>query len=426
MQQNSRKKLVGYAVIMLIIFAATELIGYCAYVVQAGTWSIGVANERLAGVLSNPSGGGGAEYSHISLHPYLGYTNNPQTVKPEAHNGIPINEYGFIDSSSPIRMKRASEVIIGITGGSVAAWFFINSSGHLERELKKNEKFRNKDIHFVNMAAGGYKQPQQLMAFAYLLSLGAEFDYLVNIDGFNDLVMPMMYNLPKGVNPFYPTNWLAYSKQVSSKEIFNINQHERERLGLASKFNASFFRNDMFLKSLWFTYDRYLEKKINNEKSGYENSQASDTSVLPFSVAGPKSYGPITSSEQYRPAIADIVSVWSISSETLNGLAKANDVKYFHFLQPNQYIVGSKVLNEQELANAYSEKSSVNLFVNLGYGSLIQSGRRLKKSGIRYKDLTDIYLSNNQTIYIDACCHVNTVGSNIMAEEIAGFILSGD
>ena len=31
----------------------------------------------------------------------------------------------------------------------------------------------------------GYKQPQQLMAYNYLLSLGAEFDAVINIDGYN-------------------------------------------------------------------------------------------------------------------------------------------------------------------------------------------------------------------------------------------------
>ena len=51
---------------------------------------------------------------------------------------------------------------------------------------------------------GGYKQPQQLLTLAYYISLGAEFDTVINIDGFNEVALPPIHNIPKNIYPFYP------------------------------------------------------------------------------------------------------------------------------------------------------------------------------------------------------------------------------
>ena len=70
----------------------------------------------------------------------------------------------------------------------------------------------------VNLGFAGYKQPQQLLALAYFLSLGAEYDLMINLDGYNDIVLPFTDNYNVGVNPFFPRNWnLRISRQPSKK-----------------------------------------------------------------------------------------------------------------------------------------------------------------------------------------------------------------
>ena len=55
------------------------------------------------------------------------------------------------------------------------------------QELKSHPRFANQEIVLLNTAVGGYKQPQPLMVVSYLLALGAHFDAVINIDGFNDV-----------------------------------------------------------------------------------------------------------------------------------------------------------------------------------------------------------------------------------------------
>jgi len=58
--------------------------------------------------------------------------------------------------------------------------------------------------NLVILGFPGYKQPQQLLALAYFLSLGAEYDLIINLDGYNDIVLPVTDNYNLGSTPFSP------------------------------------------------------------------------------------------------------------------------------------------------------------------------------------------------------------------------------
>jgi len=51
----------------------------------------------------------------------------------------------------------------------------------------------------------GFKQPQQLQVLTYFLSVGQEFDMVVNIDGFNDVVWALNNNA-SGLDISIPTD----------------------------------------------------------------------------------------------------------------------------------------------------------------------------------------------------------------------------
>jgi hypothetical protein len=73
--------------------------------------------------------------------------------------------------------------------------------------LERLDRFRGKEIVILSLATGGYKQPQQLMALTYLLALGAHFDLVINVDGFNEVALPAAENVPQGYSPYYPRGW---------------------------------------------------------------------------------------------------------------------------------------------------------------------------------------------------------------------------
>ena len=57
----------------------------------------------------------------------------------------------------------------------------------------------------------------------------------------------------------------------------------------------------------------------------------------------------------------ELVEVWKRSSLQMKVLCDANGTKYYHFLQPNQYVIGSKPMSEAEkrqVVNALSPYKS--------------------------------------------------------------------
>ena len=94
-------------------------------------------------------------------------------------------------------------------GGSVARQFAVNATDLLSDELATCPEFVGWTCQFVRLAGDGYKQPQQLMTLIYMLSLGAEFDVLINLDGQNEAVLPKIDNIPFGLNSAFPGDWAS-------------------------------------------------------------------------------------------------------------------------------------------------------------------------------------------------------------------------
>ena len=91
----------------------------------------------------------------------------------------------------------------------------------------------------------------------------------------------------------------------------------------------------------------------------------------------------------------------------LAALSQANDIAYFHFLQPNQYLKGSKRLTEWEQKNAFNANWEYpwKKAVRAGYPLLSKAGERLRASGVEFFDLTMAFEKELGNIYKDSCCH---------------------
>ena len=132
------------------------------------------------------------------LHPYAGFSRPPNKG----------SDFGFA-GLSPLVKRKKDQVNICILGGSVANQLFA-ASPYLINSLKQNPLFQDKNIQVRSLAEGGYKQPQQLFILNFLLFLGAEYDIVINLDGFNEVALPYTDNIPNQVNPYYPRHWELY------------------------------------------------------------------------------------------------------------------------------------------------------------------------------------------------------------------------
>lgn len=100
------------------------------------------------------------------VHPYVGYV--PLSRAADGGLGVARATQG----SSPT--GAANRVVIAVVGGSFADQFADEGLPHPISRLGELPAFRGKTLVPLNAAVAGYKQPQQLMTVAYLLSLGEQ------------------------------------------------------------------------------------------------------------------------------------------------------------------------------------------------------------------------------------------------------------
>ncbi len=334
------------------------------------------------------------------IHPYLGFAidfNDEQKNR---------TTYGFTTDESPLIKREPGRLNVLILGGSVA-----NS---MEEVLKENlTRACRMPPRVVNLGLGGYKQPQQLLALTYFLSLGAEYDLIINLDGYNEIVLPFTDNYSVGVNPFYPRNWNLRINRQPSKEILatigKVRYMRDSKEDELQVFNSSFFK----WSAVFGLIKMQQFKKLN-----WEINRASLELIKLQQEEGKKfeETGPFVPYQDIRQLYDDAAAVWVRSSERLDQLARANGAEYYHFLQPNQYVKGSKVLTKREMAQAYSEKEKICQAAIIGYPFLIREGKKLREKNINFFDATQVFAKEKETVYIDVCCHFNQLGKDLLAD----------
>jgi hypothetical protein len=345
------------------------------------------------------------------LHPYLGFVYSPErdTGFFRANYDMGISRWGFVDNKEPLQAAAPNRVIVGVFGGSVAWYLTKESEEALVRGLKAVPAWRDKDVVIVRAALFGYKQPQQLMALAYLLAMGAHFDLVVNLDGFNEIVLPVVENLDKQVFPFYPRSWfIRVADSPTSRQIVDrVTSLRAERRRLAELASSPVARYSATANLAWKLADMRVANQIAAEQMAWLRQ--------PMSDGGYAASGPFAPYPGEAETYADLAAKWREASEQMSRLARGNGIPYVHFLQPNQYVEGSKVLTADERAVAIDETFVYARPARTGYPYLISAGRELARDGVWFEDLTPIFKNVTASVYRDNCCHLDKRGNDLMA-----------
>ena len=346
------------------------------------------------------------------VHPYVGTVYDPTAPPDPAVVGdrLEVNRLGYGHPTDPIQKRRDDRYIIAVTGGSVAYYFAYYGGPHLIERLRELPAVGDRDCRIVCLAFPGHKQPQQLMSLAYIRTLGGEFDLVVNLDGFNEIVLAD-WNQRRKVSPAFPRNWPAVLPHGFSQKY--LADHARlwevraERQRNARGIRQSWFRG-MALRQLWWkAHDEMLRSE---ETTLLATAGKSDEEELhSYRRSGPREDYPSDDARYQRFA-----EIWANASIQIEELASGAGFDYFHFLQPNQYDPDSKPLTDEELRMAFDPAHEFRPSVEQGYPVLRTVGARLREQGIRFHD----------TLYGDVCCHLNLRGNELLAERIADVILS--
>lgn len=353
------------------------------------------------------------------LHPYLGWIFSPDgKVSDEAP--VNVNSLGFVDSASSLRKRSPDRIVIGVCGGSVAQQMTFEGEQAFRNRLSASPALKGRTIEIIRLAMAGYKQPQQLMAINYVLSLGGEFDFIINIDGFNETGLVVGENDITGVFAAYPRNWHARLLDVVDPRNFAMSYRLLEiratRQAKAQWWMKSSLRHTWSGSLVWAAQDKRLRSQ--QIDLGLELTRVNRIQGLGFARQGPAQLYS-NEGEMY----SEIVKLWRNSSLQMHHLCVGRGIKYLHFLQPNQYHEGSKPLSAVELEKYYSPNEDFAIGVKKSYPRLMAAGESLRNDGVAFHDLTQLFSSETETIYSDYFCHYNARGTDLMAEAVADRIL---
>jgi hypothetical protein len=272
-----------------------------------------------------------------------------------------------------------------------------------------------------NASLPGFKQPQQLMAYSYLLSQGAEFDVVVNVDGFNEMTMAVIEEKPRGLHPSFPRGWdvmlgnrWSPGRLRQAAELLELRRDQNSTiewaqsspwarsamvgLYLARRIVADESRARMLIKKVEF---RRKKNELTFEEGG-----------IPFD------YDDLEQTCDY------LAKLWRRSSTAIGQLARGNGTDYLHVFQPNQYLDGSKPLTERERREFYRPDVVFGPAFRAAYPCFRSEMGEMTARGEWFVDASMTFADEAETVYSDWCCHFNEYGLRRLAAKVAGEIVA--
>jgi hypothetical protein len=306
-----------------------------------------------------------------------------------------------------------------VLGGSVALLFCFEGKDRLVERLAAAEKLEGMSIRVRCLALGGYKQPQQLMTLAYHLVLEQRLDLVVSIDGFNEVALPWVDNYHQEVSPLYPRSWKQRVETIPDPRgqhllgrLVCVRDH---RVALARFVSGSPLELSVSANLLWKALDRVEASRM----------ARAETALAEYDPQGSRYrwQGPASDSHSAEEKFVELARLWHSSSLQLHRLCQANGIRYIHVLHPNQYVEGSKPLTSEERRSAFEPGSETAFAVRAGYPLLSEAGRALRQQGVEFHDFTHLFNDVDETLYVDACCHFNARGSQLLADALADAVI---
>ncbi|HLO51111.1 MAG TPA: hypothetical protein VK211_22040 [Kamptonema sp.] len=362
------------------------------------------------------------------LHPFFGYVLKQGAFTNE-QLGLKVNRHGFFSLYEyPFVKKDKNQFIVAIFGGSVANNFAIDEyvTKRFSQKLKSFPEFANKEIIILNFANGGYKQPQQLLILNYFLALGQEFNMVVNIDGFNEVALSNLNNKAQvdvgmpSVQHIQPLTGLAnnsLSPEVMNSivKITETKKQLRETINNLDtcKLALCYTMRSFQLKRLVEDYQKQIVAYDQNVKQSNATDGKNNIVYIPKAKAVLDD----------AAAFEKMVAVWSESSLMMKQLLAKRSIKYFQFIQPNQYYPTKRVFTEEEKRLYLSPDSPYSAAVKRGYPLLLSQAEVLQKVKLNIFSAVNILDNTKETVYKDACCHYNETGDEILATYISSSIV---
>jgi len=412
------KKWLFTVIVMVISWLVVEVGGHLIYLIVNGeAYSLRATQHDLTRLAEHSVGPAAAqldpgeikldEVKVETIHPYLGFVHNPEKTEGTSYLGFPQ------ERDDPLVFPGDGVLTVAIMGGSFAQG--VSEVG--EDTLTKVLGDQGLNARILTLSMGGYKQPQQLMSLAYLLSHGAHIDVVVNIDGFNEVALPPAENFHRGVNPFYPRMWHYRTNRLVDQDdlraLGRVALLKDRRRGWA-RFMIHLPAFSIVRGLAWRAFDRRLEQRIAALQKQVRTAKDGQARFM--------THGPDFGIRDEDQLYDEISRHWVTCSLLMRALCDSRGIRYLHLLQPNQYDRSGRVLTGEERERAFLENHPYRPGVEAGYPRLREAGQKLLEEGVEFHDMTLIYRDIAEPVYEDNCCHPNQLGYDLIAEELGRLI----
>jgi len=303
----------------------------------------------------------------------------------------------------------------------VATHLCVYADEVLRKTLEQCPVLKGRNIRFNAICQGGYKQPQQLLALAYYLSLGTEIDMVINIDGVNELYIYYKNARVFNIDPSFPLHWAA--ETASNEKQFALLDFDR-RVATARERESSFYSRAENTGLVRSALVRFLGRTLHiyTARSISAMQEKVETMVAEQGQEGSLTYeqtGPIYADFEKDPELFKEASrLWERSNLLIDTLLHGLGIPYLVCIQPNQYFAGTRDLLPTEKESAYHTESEFYYPLVNGYTYLLEAKDRLMGQGVSVADLTGVFNDEPETIYADVCCHYTLLGNQILAREV--------
>lgn len=381
------------------------------------------AADTFASNIAVPIGGRLNQSIEFQLHPYFGYTFKPGS-RPMA-DGPAANNYGFVSGYDyPFKRQNENQFIIGVFGGSLAHLFTLYEQEHknLTHALQQLPDLHDKEMVFLNFGGLGYKQPQQAIILNYFLSIGQDFDLVINLDGFNEMAFSVVNN-QRGVEISLPCSQSALplldiaNSDLSSEQVESAVAILRDRAGLtkslakakesqlASSYVLAVMQIKYYAKMLRRELDEFIDKgTINLRQEAQNRLTGTDNVNLP-----PRE------EDVYQKA----AEIWANSSISMQNILSQHNTPYFHFIEPNQYYATARKFTEEEKKIAIDPNGGFAQIISKGYPILLSKLAALRFARVQVFNGVNIFDNVPESVYADQCCHYNNAGNEVLSQYIA-------
>ena len=247
-----------------------------------------------------------------------------------------------------------------------------------------------------------------MLALAYFLSLGQQFDAVVNIDGFNEGYVSWINQELSNVDHSMPCAQFLFG--IMNSSFFNcLKQNEVSKASIMAA--QIFNRLDSFgISAAIREASNFLNISVNSkiEKISKQLSQNKELENFQYPLQVLKN------KKSFWESIPEVAEVWSTSSNIMHNLCLQNNIAYVHCLQPNQYFRTLRRFTEQELKEYNilgADSVPLKRIVPQVYFQMKKQINHLVQSGVIFVDGTTSLDNNPNTVYIDWACHLNDQGN---------------